>query len=154
MRSVAIFLGSLILLSSTGCSIFSKGFGFGDGDGMDGNIPTASVGGELSDINFTYDSSALSPRAQEKLRRNAEWLKSNESQRVIIEGHCDERGTAEYNLALGEKRAQAVQSYLQSLGVSSRQLSTVTYGEELPLDPTPGETAYSRNRRVHFALRK
>ncbi len=159
MRKAALTSIFAISIAVSGCSSLGRGSGQGEGlgaDGLgDGNIPLASEGsGALSDVNFIYDSSTLSSQAQSVLQQNARWLNSNQDQKVVIEGHCDERGTDEYNLALGERRAQAVQNYLQSLGVSAQQLSTVTYGEELPLDPGRSEAAFRKNRRAHFALRK
>jgi len=158
MRKAALTSVLVLSLAVTGCSSIGRGSGSSEGlgDGLgDGNIPLASsASGALSDVNFGYDSSSLGSAAQSVLRDNATWLNSNQDQKVVIEGHCDERGTDEYNLALGERRAQAVQNYLQSLGVSAQQLSTVTYGEELPLDTGRNDSAYSKNRRAHFALRK
>ena len=84
------------------------------------------------------------------LAANAEWLKENKRAHTEIEGHCDERGTVEYNLALGAKRAKAVKDYLVSLGVATDRLTTISYGEELPLCRDASEQCYARNRRVHF----
>lgn len=106
--------------------------------------------GVLKDVHFAYDSYELDGSARDVLAANAEWLKENKRARTEIEGHCDERGTVEYNLALGAKRAKAVKDYLVSLGVSSDRLSTISYGEELPLCREATEQCYARNRRVHF----
>ncbi len=106
--------------------------------------------GILKDVHFAYDSYELDGNARDVLAANAEWLKENSRARTEIEGHCDERGTVEYNLALGAKRAKAVKDYLVSLGVASERLSTISYGEELPLCRDAGEQCYARNRRVHF----
>jgi peptidoglycan-associated lipoprotein len=78
---------------------------------------------------------------------------SNSKAKVIIEGHCDERGTSEYNLALGERRARSAFDYLKTLGVPTTQLSIISYGKEVPLDPAKNEAAYARNRRAHFAVK-
>ncbi|MCB0358406.1 MAG: peptidoglycan-associated lipoprotein Pal [Bdellovibrionales bacterium] len=133
----------------------SGGTGMGSADdGMgEGNIPLAQPGQELADVNFAFDSSELNGGAQSTLRDNGQWLMDNPGKRVVIEGHCDERGTNEYNMALGERRARSVYQFLRSLGVQSEQLSTISYGEELPLDPRSNEAAWAKNRRAHFAIR-
>ena len=107
-------------------------------------------GGVLKDVHFAYDSYELDGSARDVLAANAEWLKENKRARTEIEGHCDERGTVEYNLALGAKRAKSVKDYLVSLGVASERLTTISYGEELPLCRDASEQCYARNRRVHF----
>lgn len=107
-------------------------------------------GGVLKDVHFTYDSYELDRAARDVLAANAEWLKENPRARTEIEGHCDERGTIEYNLALGARRAKAVKDHLVTLGVAADRLSTISYGEELPLCRETTETCYVRNRRVHF----
>ena len=101
---------------------------------------------------FDYDSSELSDEAQRALNENAGLLKQYTSWTVTIEGHCDERGTAEYNLALGERRAVAARAYLVSLGISADRLRTVSYGKEFPFDPGHDEPAYAKNRRAHFVI--
>lgn len=104
-------------------------------------------------ILFDYDSAELTAQAKVLLREKADWLQANPSEAVMIEGHCDERGTTVYNLALGERRAKAARTYLVDLGVSARRLGTVSYGEEKPLDPAATEEAYSINRRAQFVIR-
>jgi peptidoglycan-associated lipoprotein len=104
------------------------------------------------DIYFDFDQSVIRADAQEVLRKKAEFLRSNSGVSVVIEGHCDERGTAEYNLALGERRALAAKAFLMNLGISSSRLSTISYGEERPVDPGSNEEAWARNRRAHFVL--
>jgi peptidoglycan-associated lipoprotein len=106
--------------------------------------------GVLKDVHFAYDSYELDGSARDVLNSNAEWLKENKRAKTEIEGHCDERGTVEYNLALGAKRAKAVKDYLVSLGIASDRLTTISYGEELPLCREATEQCYARNRRVHF----
>ena len=101
---------------------------------------------------FEYDSSELTPEAQKVLDENAATLKRFSTWTVTIEGHCDERGTAEYNLALGERRAVTARAYLISLGVSADRLRTVSYGKEFPFDPGHDETSFSKNRRAHFVI--
>ena len=102
---------------------------------------------------FDFDSSELTGEAKDLLREKADWLQANPSETVMIEGHCDERGTTVYNLALGERRANAARTYLVDLGVSAHRLGTVSYGEEKPLDPSPTEDAYRINRRAQFVIR-
>ena len=112
----------------------------------------AGEGGPLADIHFELDSAALSDEARSILEKHALWLQGQRDVRVTIEGHCDERGTVEYNLALGEQRARAVRDYLASLGVAGARLRVVSYGKERPLDPGSDEAAMAQNRRAHFAV--
>ena len=104
------------------------------------------------DIHFAFDSFLLDVEAERILGEKAAWLQENADVDVQIEGHCDERGTSDYNLALGERRANAVQQYLTVLGITPERLSTISYGEEQPLDPGHDEAAWSRNRRAHFVI--
>ena len=104
------------------------------------------------DVHFSFDSSFIDAEAERILAQKAAWLQDNAEASVQIEGHCDERGTSAYNLALGERRANAVQQYLTVLGIADDRLSTISYGEEQPLDPGHDETAWSRNRRAHFVI--
>lgn len=106
----------------------------------------------LEQIYFDFDSFALSAEAEQILQMNAEWLKNNTDAKVEIEGHCDNRGTAAYNLALGAKRAKAAHDYLIGLGIPSERLSTITYGEELPVCNELNESCWQRNRRGHFQV--
>lgn len=105
-------------------------------------------------IFFEFDRYDLTPEAKVVLERKAKWLKANPGYRIRIEGHCDERGTNEYNLALGDRRANAAKSYLIYLGIEPERISTISYGEERPLDPRHTEEAYSKNRRAEFKLIK
>ena len=107
---------------------------------------------ENQDIHFEYDSSQLSSKAKMLLKEKTAWLNANPSASVIIEGHCDNRGTTEYNLALGERRASEVKVYMINLGVSAARLDTISYGEEQPLDSGQTEEAFRKNRRAHFAI--
>ncbi|GBC61524.1 peptidoglycan-associated lipoprotein [Desulfonema ishimotonii] len=107
---------------------------------------------ENEDIYFGYDSSELSADAQRILKEKAVWLRRNRQASVIIEGHCDERGTGEYNLALGDRRGEGVKAYLVNLGIAPSRLTTVSYGEEKPLDPGHDDAAWARNRRAHFVI--
>ena len=106
----------------------------------------------LQRIFFDFDQYVLTSQARDILADNAAYLKANPGVNVRIEGHCDERGSDEYNLALGERRAQAAQKYLISLGVDSSQLEVISYGEEKPLDPGNNEEAWSKNRRAEFVV--
>ena len=125
-------------------------------------VPNDSISSaSLDDLNrssplkpafFDYDSSEVSGAAQAVLNENAVALKRYATWTVTIEGHCDERGTSEYNLALGERRAVAARAYLMSLGVPANRLRTVSYGKEFPFDPGHDETAYGKNRRAHFVI--
>ena len=109
-------------------------------------------GGPLADIHFELDASTLSDAARQTLGQHAAWLQGPRWRRVTIEGHCDERGTVEYNLALGEHRARAASEYLVSLGVAEGRLHTVSFGKEKPLDPGSDEAAWAKNRRAHFVV--
>jgi peptidoglycan-associated lipoprotein len=104
------------------------------------------------DIQFDFDSSALTAEAQEILQKKAQWLQDNPEKTSTVEGHCDERGTNEYNLALGDRRAASAKAFLVDLGVSASRLTTISYGEERPVDPGQNEEAWSKNRRCHFTI--
>jgi len=106
----------------------------------------------LKDVYFEFDSYDLRPDARATLKANGEWLRSNPSAQVQIEGHCDERGTTEYNLALGSKRAQSVKDYLVTLGAAADRLSTISYGEELPVCTEHNEACWQKNRRARFVI--
>src|SRR5262245_21708650 len=106
----------------------------------------------LKPVFFDYDSADLTADAQKTLNENAELLKKYGTWTVTLEGHCDERGTAEYNLALGERRAVAARSYLVSLGIPADRVRTVSYGKEFPFDPGHDEPAFAKNRRAHFVI--
>jgi peptidoglycan-associated lipoprotein len=106
----------------------------------------------VSDIYFDYDSHTVQAEDLAKIKEMAEWLKSNNGVRVVVEGHCDERGTVEYNLALGQKRAEVVKSHLTTFGVDDKRVRTISFGKELPADPGHTEDSWAKNRRVHFAL--
>jgi peptidoglycan-associated lipoprotein len=108
--------------------------------------------GFAGDIYFNYDESNLSDEAREKLARNADVLKGQPQFQVTIEGHCDERGTSEYNLALGERRANAVRDYLGSLGVTPARMRTISYGKERPVCTQNEESCWSQNRRAHMVV--
>jgi peptidoglycan-associated lipoprotein len=168
----------LAVLATLGCSSKKKGTGLEgreDGAGygeesLGGGAPGGSLAlaqqgrygaeggagaqdtGPLRDVYFSYDSFDLDEASRQALQENADWLKAHPEARVEIEGHCDNRGTVEYNLALGAKRAAAAKSYLVALGIGRDRLTTISYGEELPLCQEETESCWSRNRRVHFVV--
>ena len=104
----------------------------------------------LSDVYFDFDKYSLTSEAKSTLEANAREMKRVDSANITIEGHCDERGTKAYNLALGEKRAGAAKDYLVSLGVTASRITTISYGKERPFDPGHDESAWAKNRRGHF----
>jgi peptidoglycan-associated lipoprotein len=106
----------------------------------------------LAPVFFALDSFELSPEARTALQASAQVLKQRPTWQITVEGHCDERGTAEYNLSLGERRAMAAKNYLVSLGVAADRLRTVSYGKEFPFDPGHDENAWAKNRRAHFVI--
>jgi peptidoglycan-associated lipoprotein len=103
-------------------------------------------------VYFAYDKSDISPEARAILTKQSDWLKKNANVTVTIEGHCDERGTREYNLALGARRANAVRDFLVSQGIQGGRITTVSYGKEKPIDPGSGEEADQHNRNGHTAI--
>jgi peptidoglycan-associated lipoprotein len=108
---------------------------------------------ESEDIYFEFDQTILSDTAKQNLNKKAQWLKDYPAAKALIEGHCDERGSAEYNLALGQKRAEAAMNYLTSLGINASRISTISYGKENPVDTGSNEAAWAKNRRAHFVLK-
>jgi peptidoglycan-associated lipoprotein len=103
-------------------------------------------------IYFGFDLSQITPAGEGQLQKVAEYMRAKPSVSVKVEGHCDERGTVEYNLALGERRAQAVRDYLVNLGIESSRLSTISYGKEHPVEQGHTEAAFSKNRRAQFVF--
>lgn len=135
--------------------------GGAEGGKMDANVATTdaafdstgSDGGKITGLNtvhFEYDSSTLTSGTRKQLADNAEWIKNNPKATVQVEGHCDSRGSVEYNLALGERRAKAVKNYLVNLGIDSKRLTIISYGEEKPIAQGDSEEAYAKNRRANF----
>src|SRR5713101_5823429 len=138
----------------TGSSgIGTSGVGAGGGSTLEdfakGRIP---VQGPLSDIPFAYNEYTIEAQDGSVLRSNATWLQTNANSRVQVEGHCDERGSEEYNIALGAKRAQAAKDYLVTLGIPGSRISTISYGKELPACQDHDESCWAQNRRDHFAV--
>lgn len=163
-----IVVFALLLLVLSGCSLFKSKSSSGElgGSGSlsdqdlnaqqeqrfgDASIPMAEGENIFRDIHFDFDSSVISDSARQNIEYNLQILESNSDILVQLEGHCDERGTAEYNLALGARRAEAVKDVLLSYGISASRLRTISYGEEVPLDPENNETAWRKNRRAHFS---
>lgn len=115
--------------------------------------PKSSSGAKVSGLNrihFDLDKSDIKSESKKTLDDNASWLKKNKDTKVTIEGHCDERGTEEYNLSLGHRRANSAKSYLVSLGVESKRLASKSYGEEKPLETCHNESCWWKNRRADF----
>ena len=163
---VAVAFVGLVAFSGVGCSAkkdgagdaYSGTAGLGE-EGLEGSSLTArqqgrdGSSGPLKDITFDYDSSELREDARTTLRDNAAWLQSNARATVEVEGHCDDRGTVEYNLALGAKRARVAKEYLVALGIADQRMTTISYGEELPLCYEAMESCWQQNRRAHFVVR-
>ena len=165
LRKLSLPVVLLLALGLTGCGSSSKNTSGEDSSiaGVDNSSdPLSAVevsgdsdsgkAGPLQTVYFGFDSSSLSSSTKDALNANAEFLKANPSVEVQIEGHADERGSVQYNLALGEKRAKAVQSYLSSLGVESRRLSVISFGKERPVAFGHSESAWSKNRRANFVV--
>lgn len=165
LRTV-VALSVLLALINIGCSAKKKGETTGAAGGLGeeglaagGSLEQYQKGtlgsneqGPLKDIHFAFDAYDLDDAARTILRDNAAWLKEHTRSKVEIEGHCDERGTVEYNLALGTKRAGAAKEYLGALGIAADRLTTISYGEELPLCHEHNESCWQTNRRVHFVV--
>ncbi len=117
--------------------------------GIEGEVFESKL---LKDIRFDYDKYDIRRVDEGILRENAAFLKKNPKMKIQIEGHCDERGTVEYNLALGERRANNTKRYLVSLGITSDRISTISFGKERPLDPGHNEEAWAKNRRAHIVV--
>jgi len=129
------------------------------GDSTPDGMETPSAGGEggesvtsLQDIFFEFDQWVIKPESRKLLEADAEWLAAHPQAKIQIEGHADERGTEEYNLALGERRAKSVMNFLVNLGVSPSRLSSISYGEEKPFCSDKSESCYEKNRRAHFVI--
>ena len=140
-----------------------NGQGIGAGSGKSGKFGKGAGGGAGSvtrssfvseDIYFEFDSASLVAEARDTLKRKADWMRANPNVSVAIEGYTDDRGTVEYNLALGERRAESAKSFLADLGIPASRMTTISYGKERPADPGHNETAWAKNRRVHFEIKK
>lgn len=120
--------------------------------GEQSSLMGATAKSPVSDINFDFDSSSIRPDAREILKVNADYLLNHRVSSIVVEGHCDEKGTAEYNMALGQRRAQETKNYLVNLGINESIIKTISYGKERPLDPASNEEAWAKNRRAHFVI--
>jgi peptidoglycan-associated lipoprotein len=161
---VALCAAAVAVLLLSGCSakkkpsVEAEAEGIGQGGLGGGSLENfkkgmaPSEGGPLQDVHFDYDRYDLRQEDRTILQQNSKWLSENPNAKVEIEGHCDDRGTVEYNLALGAKRAKAAKDYLVSLGITGDRLSTISYGEELPLCREENEACWSRNRRAHSVV--
>lgn len=159
-----LVLGAALTLSIANCSKKDVTDESGDSGAADSGLSAPAddmanagdAGGmqsaDLRPIYFEFDSYRLTGGARKILKSNADWLKSNGSVSVQIEGHCDERGTPEYNLALGERRANAAKEYLTSQGVEGGRVSVISYGEERPVDPGHDDSAWAKNRRSEMVI--
>jgi peptidoglycan-associated lipoprotein len=167
-RAAAAVVILIAALAPAGCSSKKTG---GPGEGQQGGLGenglngsssssltqfqktgTLGAGGPLTDIHFDYNDYTVRQQDGDILKANADWLQKNATTRVQIEGHCDDRGSEEYNIALGAKRAQAAKDYLETLGVSADRLSTISYGKELPLCTEETDDCWQQNRRDHFVV--
>ena len=144
-------MGDFLTGPLTGEGSPSGGLG-GAGSGTVASMVPFHTTPNLSDVFFAHDKHDLTEQSKTVLRNNAEWLKSNPDVRVQVQGHCDERGTNNYNLALGQRRAQSTKNYLVSLGVSKKRINAMTYGEEKPFCVASNEGCWSQNRRGHFMV--
>jgi len=108
---------------------------------------------ENEDVFFEFDQFVLSDSAKAVLNKKAKWLKDRPNAKALIEGHCDERGSTEYNLALGQKRAEAAMQFILALGITPSRVSTISFGKEKPADPGNNEASWAKNRRAHFVLK-
>lgn len=150
------------LIAFTSCSTTKKSSSSGSSeevmaDGSDSGLSVnadsdSGKAGDLRTVYFAFDSSALSTSTRSTLASNADYLKSNSSAKIQIEGHCDERGGVQYNLALGERRANSVKNYLTALGIASSRISTISYGKERPIAFGHEEDSWSKNRRANFVI--
>lgn len=114
---------------------------------------TAAGGAGLQRIHYDFDKYNIKSEYEGVLKSNSEWLAKNKSAKTVVEGHCDERGTAEYNIALGDRRAKSAANYLKTLGVDASRFSTVSYGEERPAAPCHDESCWWQNRRAEFVAK-
>jgi peptidoglycan-associated lipoprotein len=151
VKSIAV-LSAVLLLSA--CDTNPSGSGAGDGKGGNASLNGGTMGsldkeGKVGDrVFFDLDSSQLSAEAQQTLSNQAAFLKQNANLNITIEGHADERGTREYNIALGERRATAAKKFLAGLGISGNRIATISYGKERPAVAGSDESAWSQNRRA------
>ena len=174
-RLTAMVAAAMMLAMVAGCSSKQSGAGAGaGGPGGPGGIGENGLGpngssslnrfqkgtldangqGPLSDIHFDYNDYSVRAQDGEILKSNADWITKNSGTRVQIEGHCDDRGSEEYNIALGAKRAQAAKDYLETLGIAADRMSTISYGKELPVCTEETDECWAQNRRDHFVVQQ
>jgi len=172
-RFAAIAAAAMMLAMVAGCSSKQSGAGAGAGNTGPGGLNENGMGpngsslsnfqkgtlganeqGPLSDIHFDYNDYSVRAQDGEILKSNADWMGKNSAARVQIEGHCDNRGSEEYNIALGAKRAQAAKDYLETLGVTADRMSTISYGKELPVCTEDTDECWAQNRRDHFVVQQ
>lgn len=157
-KSVKISLAAAAALAISACASQKKSEDAAvGGGGIDSTAMSFAASGSdsgqiagLRSINFDYDRATLTASARDVVKGNVEWMKSNPRVNMQIEGHCDARGSVEYNLSLGERRAKAVQDYMISLGVPANRLSIISYGKEKPLAMGDSESDHAQNRRGNF----
>lgn len=155
--SLVVFFSVMIAIGFEGCAKkqVKEDRDIQEGElGVGGRVGPVEIGysGKMNIVHFDYDAYGLTQEAREVLKNNVGWLKQNKNISVQIEGHCDNRGTEGYNLALGQKRAETVRNYFVDLGVSPNRLTTISYGEEKPADPAETEEGWSKNRRAEFVI--
>jgi len=173
-RLAAMAVAAMMLAMVAGCSSKQSGAGAGQGNTGPGGIGENGLGangssslnqfqkgtlgangqGPLSDIHFDYNDFSVRAQDGEILKTDADWMTKNSAARVQIEGHCDDRGSEEYNIALGAKRAQAAKDYLQTLGIAADRMSTISYGKELPICTEETDECWAQNRRDHFVVQQ
>jgi peptidoglycan-associated lipoprotein len=162
-KNVAVIVLASLALGLSACSSKKKSTG-ADGEGGGDQPPEISsspmsfdaAGSDsgqiagLKSVSFQYDSATLTSEAKKTIAGNVEWMKSNPTANLQVEGHCDTRGSIEYNLSLGERRANSVKNYMASLGIGSARLSVISYGKEKPLSMGDSESDHQKNRRANF----
>ena len=174
-RLTAMVAAAMMLAMVAGCSSKQSGAGAGaGGPGGSGGIGEKGLGpngssslnrfqkgtldangqGPLSDIHSDYNDYSVRAQDGEILKSNADWITKNSGTRIQIEGHCDDRGSEEYNIALGAKRAQAAKDYLETLGIAADRMSTISYGKELPVCTEDTDECWAQNRRDHFVVQQ
>ncbi len=172
-RFTALAAAAIVLAMVAGCSSKQSGAGAGQGGPSGPGIDESKLNGggsslsqfkngtlgangqgPLTDIHFDYNDYSVRAQDGEILKTNADWITKNSAARVQIEGHCDNRGTEEYNIALGAKRAQAAKDYLETLGIAADRMSTISYGKELPVCSEDTDECWAQNRRDHFVVQQ
>jgi len=160
MKEVVIMIAIAAVTVMSGCSHTKKGAAAPDTTAPQvvasepEETDVMAEGKILNTIYFDFDKSDLQPNAIEVLKKIGNWLSKNPNTKIRIEGHCDERGTDEYNIALGERRALAAKNYLATMGIPMQNVNTLSFGEEKPADPGHNEAAWAKNRRAEFKIVK